>query len=117
MFGNRLNTINATKSKQICELYVLCFYKVDDLTEQLQSRIELHNQAVLAADKFQSEIRDKDLSITELKAIIQQLEAEIQDKIQEAEADKQVYLRKKTQYSVKLLVYLLGQIGLANSSN
>ena len=50
---------------------------------------------MLAADKFQSEIRDKDLSITELKAIIQQLEAEIQDKIQEAEADKQVYIRKK----------------------
>lgn len=47
-------------------------------------------EAELAADKYQSEVRDKDLSITELKAIIQQLEAEIQDKTEEAETNKQV---------------------------
>ena len=63
---------------------------MDELSEQLQNRIDLHNQALLAADKYQSEVRDKDLSITELKKIIQQLETEIQDKIQEAEASEQV---------------------------
>ena len=44
----------------------------------------------MAADKHQSEVRDKDLSITELKKIIQQLETEIQDRIQETETNKQV---------------------------
>ena len=44
----------------------------------------------MAADKHQSEVKDKDISITELKKIIQQLETEIQDRIQETETNKQV---------------------------
>ena len=65
-------------------------FKVDDLQEQLQNRIDLLKEAQLTADKYQTEVRDKDLSITELKAIIQQLETEIQEKTQESETNKQV---------------------------
>lgn len=60
------------------------------MTEQLQSRIDLHNQALLDSEKYQREVRDKDLSLTELKTIIQQLEQDLQERTLELEHSKQV---------------------------
>jgi UDP-N-acetylglucosamine:LPS N-acetylglucosamine transferase len=68
----------------------------------LQARIDLHNQALLESEKFEREIRDKDLSLKELKTIIQQLEQDLQDKIQELEQNKQVCIQVNAEQSVTL---------------
>ncbi|KAH3717233.1 hypothetical protein DPMN_060014, partial [Dreissena polymorpha] len=59
--------------------------EIDELSEQLQSRIDLHNQALLESERHQRIAADKDLSIKELKTLIEQLEADLQEKVKELE--------------------------------
>ncbi|KAL4221886.1 A-kinase anchor protein 9 [Mactra antiquata] len=63
--------------------------EIDDLNEQLQIRIDLHNQSLLDSERYQHECRDKDASIKELKTIISQLEQDIQEKNEKLDLNTQ----------------------------
>lgn len=87
--------------------FALDFAQIDDLTEQLQTRIDQHSQALLEAEKYQREAQDKDLSIKELKTIIQQLEQDLLDKSTELESTKEVkFLLPRLIWSLQIGKYL-----------
>ncbi|KAK3603155.1 hypothetical protein CHS0354_042986 [Potamilus streckersoni] len=57
--------------------------ELDDLSEQLQSKIDSHNQMVVMLDKLQYEMKEKDVMITELKTVVHQVEEELEQKSNE----------------------------------
>ncbi|XP_052094804.1 A-kinase anchor protein 9-like isoform X6 [Mytilus californianus] len=54
--------------------------EVDDLTEELEDRMNSHSEIVLQTEKLQRDLREKKLTTEELNILVRQLELEIEDK-------------------------------------
>ncbi|KAL3832339.1 hypothetical protein ACJMK2_023991, partial [Sinanodonta woodiana] len=54
--------------------------ELDELSEQLQSKIDSNNQMLVTLDKLQYEMKEKDVMITELKTVVHQVEEELEQK-------------------------------------
>jgi len=63
---------------------------VDELTEQLQSRMEQQEEAQREADRLQQALKERDRDLRDLKATNEQLDLDLQEKAQQVETLKQV---------------------------
>ncbi|XP_052799079.1 A-kinase anchor protein 9-like isoform X12 [Mya arenaria] len=62
---------------------------VDELTEQLQARIDLHETAIQESDRLQKSLKERDLSVRELKTLNEQFDLDLQEKSLEVERLKE----------------------------
>lgn len=69
--------------------------QVDDLTEELEDRMNSHSEIVLQTEKLQRDLREKKLTTEELNILVRQLELEIEDKNIKENQLKQVRYQDK----------------------
>jgi hypothetical protein len=65
---------------------------VDNLTEELQDRIDSHSEIVMQTERLQRDLSDKQMTTEELTAVVRQQEQELDERVKAEQAYKLVIL-------------------------